>query len=730
MPSKPKADTIAGAIVLFTIANIALWVWLGGSPNAVAALYAWLAILAASIVILLLVLRLVRSRYQRHTEGRRASEILYDQVVALKSNSPLQDVDEITQRITDALPPSALLDAFQDTCRSVWKADVADIPSPVPQHDNTIEHAYYREELRKLLVLFDETPHAVGVFCKTLIASLRPLAAAVPPAAPDALFSVRMHDIVDVPNTVEKMLESFHDAEVTQIDLFKNTRRTLDANLQSASAALPARRREQGAVIRPTEYEGDDVVDVYLKGTPFETLFMQEVPVSIPEDRWFEHTHIIARTGGGKTQLLQTIFLHHVRKPVRPSFLIVDSQGRMLDLIDRKFRTELGDKLIHIDPTKNLPPLNIFDINRERFEEYTEIERRQFGNRLLALFRYLFTAGSAPLTDKQRTLFDWSVRLLLFGVPKAMARCATLQDLHDLMLDAAPYLPAIRTLSPDGQSFFLTELPRQYSQTRGEVLQRFHNITSDETLKEMLSAPRNAIDMFDLLNTGHTILINTDRGFLQDSSAFFGRFFIMLAQQAMFQRTSIKDAEPHPVFLMIDEAQEYFDETVEDFLDQGRKFKVACVFAHQRHTGQTSDALAAVLDGAAIQFATRVAPADIPRLERSLHASREFIAAQDVEPVEHPVRPRWADFACYVQGTIKRAVRMRLRFFQLENYQPTEQLTEKPSIHSEAAPPPAHDDIRQSRETIGSEFVASSKDSPADPAIEPSDGIDTDAAPW
>ena len=132
---------------------------------------------------------------------------------------------------------------------------------------------------------------------------------------------------------------------------------------------------------------------------------------------WAQHAYVLAESGGGKTQLLQTIFAEQMKKPKPPGFVIIDSANQMLPLIKQKF-----PHAIMIDPVDNPPSLDLFSPTR-------------LGSLLNALdtFRYLFNSGAEPLTGRQDTAFQYAIALLLQGYPKAYGHSATIEDFEDYL---------------------------------------------------------------------------------------------------------------------------------------------------------------------------------------------------------------------------------------------------------------------------------------------------------
>ena len=73
----------------------------------------------------------------------------------------------------------------------------------------------------------------------------------------------------------------------------------------------------------------------------------------LPFKTRFEHTHIVAGTGHGKTQLLQKLILEDIAalREGRGSVIVIDSQGDMIkNILNLAVMKELQDRLILIDP--------------------------------------------------------------------------------------------------------------------------------------------------------------------------------------------------------------------------------------------------------------------------------------------------------------------------------------------------------------------------------------------
>jgi hypothetical protein len=286
---------------------------------------------------------------------------------------------------------------------------------------------------------------------------------------------------------------------------------------------------------------------------------------------WAQHCFILAESGGGKTQLLQTIVAEQMKKAKPPGFVIIDSQDQILQLIQDKF-----PQAVMIDPYDNPPSLDLF-------RNFNEGDMTQ----TLDTFRYLFEAGNEPITGRQSTPFRYAVGLLLEGYPKAFGHTATIEDFEEYLMGGkkGTDLPArahkaADTMTDTIKAWYYNQYGN-YKQSHSEILQRLSNICGEFTpLRPLFKKQHDTLNLVDAIDNGKLILVNTKRAKLgTHASSFFGRFFFKLLDRAIGERTE----NSHPLMFIVDEVQEYFDATVmTPFLDQARKRNISCIFATQR----------------------------------------------------------------------------------------------------------------------------------------------------
>jgi hypothetical protein len=258
-------------------------------------------------------------------EARAKAETmaLYDAAVA---RSQTLSENEIDQGLASAWPsgtPQALRTQLLTIGRSLFAAEglTPDIPPPPPLH-NTVEAARYRDQLARMEVARRDHTMTTDAL-KTISDSLAPIAAAAPPMDGDVL--VEIGQFLDpLGETVQAVIAPyFRDRDH---DLFKPLRDVLTSNLQATHRSNP---------VFPRDHRGDDVVEVYLRGTPLLDLFSLKTPFAIPEAVRFEHTHIVAGSGHGKTQTLQFLIANDLPEVMtgEKSVVVVDSQGDLIRTI-------------------------------------------------------------------------------------------------------------------------------------------------------------------------------------------------------------------------------------------------------------------------------------------------------------------------------------------------------------------------------------------------------------
>ncbi len=497
----------------------------------------------------------------------------------------------------------------------------------------------------------------------------------------DQISPFQLHvDLIDVmarPSVaVEGTVTTFFDSELYDNGLFEYVRAQFEHNLLVASGLDPENKAVSlKQIIMPTVAKGktpSELANTYLIDTPFEEFFSTPLPLTIPDQARFEHCHILGGTGHGKTQCVQFLLVQDLARALSEpiSVVVIDSQGDLIRKIsssiffDPDDDTSLADRFVLIDPTdiEHPPALNLFDAGLERMESYTPRQKELAFNSLVDIYGRFFGALlGAELTARQSTLFRYLARLML------TVEGATIHTLIELMDDVSPFMAHIQKLDPTARRFFENEFSRTgFKATRQQIKQRLYAVLSIPTFDRLFSAPKSKISFFDAFNSGKIIMIYTAKDLLKsDGTAIFGRFILALIEHAVMERANLVEEKRNPVFLYMDEAQDYFDDTVETLLVQSRKYNFGLTLAHQ-NLAQLSPRLKAIFMGnTTTKLAGGISDADARALAPDMHTSPDFLMSmkkhQDV-----------SDFALSIRNLTTHAVKVEVPLGFLEDVNPLE----------------------------------------------------------
>lgn len=521
----------------------------------------------------------------------------------------------------------------------------------------------------------------IAVFRRQLLGGYRDLLSALPEGCfdesdGDAPFTVPFSSLLENPaEAVETLLFAVYDDDVFRYDLFHDLREVIATNLLTASGFAPtANIHELGdRLVMPTKHRSADateLADLYLSGTPFVGLLAFPVPFRVPTEARLEHAHVVGGTGHGKTQLLQRMIHADLvaSKEDGRSVVVIDSQGDLiqklmrLDLFDPDQHGSLADRLIVIDPADvEFPPsLNLFDVPKERLASYGPADRERTLNGLIELYETFFGALlGAELTQKQGVIFRYLARLML-AIPGA-----TIHTLMQLMEDGEPYRKEMERLDGSARHFFATEFFHpSFAATKRQILKRLWGMLSTPAFERMFAQRERKLDLFTATNDGSIILINTAKDLLKtEGSALFGRFFVSMIAQAALERSAIPERQRTPTFVYVDEAQEYFDDSVETILSQARKYKVGMTMAHQTLDQLSPRLRAAFLSNTSLKCVGGVSSKDARAVSGELHTDADFIEGMRK-------RREHTEFAVWLKGRTPSALKLTVPLGFLER-QPT-----------------------------------------------------------
>lgn len=485
-------------------------------------------------------------------------------------------------------------------------------------------------------------------------------------------FGVPLVELLESPaDAIHQLLLFPYDDDTMRLGLFQRLKEQLATNMLVASGFRPDDNIHERAdrLVMPQSQKGkspSDLARLYLAGTPLLSVLELPVPFHIPEEARFEHCHIVGGTGHGKTQLMQRMIHADLMAAQREcrSVVVIDSQGDLINklvrlaLFDPNAPDSLADRLVLIDPADIEFPaaLNLFDAHLERLQGYRAVDRERVLNGVIELYEVFFGAMlGAELTQKQGVIFRYLARLMV-TIPGA-----TIHTLMRLMEDGKPFKPHMEKLEGSARYFFETEFFHpSFAATKKQILKRLWGVLSTPAFERMFAQEANKLDLFEAMNEGKIILVSTAKDLLKsDGSALLGRFFIAMLAQAALERSTIPAEDRTPTFVYVDEAQEYFDDSIETILNQARKYRVGLTLAHQTLDQLSPRLRSAIHSNTSLKCVGGVSAKDARSLADELHTSADFIESMKR-------RHGRSEFAVWLKQMTPQAIRLSVPLGFLE----------------------------------------------------------------
>jgi hypothetical protein len=517
--------------------------------------------------------------------------------------------------------------------RYLWE-----LPPPEFERMSMTEFVEYRNFLHTKQYFFMNQQPVLSLLQDTIADTFAAVADELPELEGPSPFTIPLANAIPAPKQlIERTYRTFLSQKFAEKGLFVDLSNQLIENLYEANG-----RSVSDGSTKPLRHSGDSALPVdqavgtFLGRTPLAGIFAAPVPLKLtPTDR-MNHVMLVGGPDSGKTSLIETLFLHDAASSAEPSIVLIDPHS---DMIQRILQADLGltDRIIYIHP-KDAPGFNPFALNRDRMQGYDEHTKEQVMAGVVQTFGYLFSGlagGSGELTTKQQILFSYSAQLLLsFPEVEGLARNATILDLLNLLgcskaHEMEEYRKAIDKLPPIPRNFFERDfLSATFGGTKEELRYRLQGIIATPAMTRLFTAEETTVDVFSALNSGKIILVDTDKGYLKDGSAAFGKLFISIVLQSILERTAIPKELRRDTYLIVDESSDFFSNNVDDLLTEVRKFRCGCLFAFQLLSQASVQLRASLLSATGIKFAANLSAHDARVMAAEMRTSPEAILDQ------------------------------------------------------------------------------------------------------
>jgi hypothetical protein len=314
-----------------------------------------------------------------------------------------------------------------------------------------------------------------------------------------------------------------------------------------------------------------------------------------PRDQDY-HATVWGRTGSGKSKLLQSVFLQHLKKGHGVG-LIEPHHDLSFDILsslvaDGYFRRpDAYDRLIYLDwGNGDFVPFNILADARDPHSAAL--------NALEAMLRVWPELREAPLFQ---TLFLSSLMVLI-------ANALPITFLYQLLADTEFRRRCLKRVADPliHQTFdSFDKLGRDQVQAAGSTLRRAFLLSFSPLARYTLGQSENWLNFRQLMDDGRAIIINLGNINDHETRRLLGAMLLVQIEQAALSRTDQAPSERRPFTLLVDEWPSFAaqDDTIGTILSQTRKFKLRLYLAAQSLAQISSQRLSGALENCRLTVA-------------------------------------------------------------------------------------------------------------------------------
>jgi Type IV secretion-system coupling protein DNA-binding domain len=298
----------------------------------------------------------------------------------------------------------------------------------------------------------------------------------------------------------------------------------------------------------------------------------RERPLALSATDSLRHLHALGPTGSGKSTLLMNLITQDMA--AGRAVVVIEPKGDLIaDVLARVPAERVGDVVL-IDPTDTQRPvgLNPLQLNGRSPELAAD--------QLLGLFHSLYVAHWGP-----RTHDILGASLLTLARTPGMSLAA----LPLLLTDAGFRRRILRGVDdPIGLAPFWSAYEAWSEAERAAaiapVMNKLRPLLLRPELRAIVGQADGGFDLRRIFTERKILLVNLSKGLLgPETSALLGSLVVALLWQAVLGRSAIPPERRHPVFVYVDEFQDYLHLPLDfaDALAQARGLGVGFVVAHQ-----------------------------------------------------------------------------------------------------------------------------------------------------
>lgn len=331
--------------------------------------------------------------------------------------------------------------------------------------------------------------------------------------------------------------------------------------------------------------------------------------VALSDAERVRHIHVTGRTGTGKSTFLANMAYAIAGKG--EGLVVLDPHGTLVTRIASELPEEALERtyLIRAGNLGHPVPLNPLATDDPVARDLVIAD-------ILASFQTLFDPGQTGIVGPRfeqavgmclRTLVAYrGSRASILDVPRVLTDRLFQQEARNMLTD-----PTVKAFWANNDR--ATQSP-EHAELISWITSKWERFTTTAALRGILASGQDALDLVSAMDENKILLFDLSKGEIGDSAAqLLGFLYSTRIWAAAMKRKGVA-----PFTMMVDEAHSFMAGALPSMLDEGRKFGLSVVMAHQ-HLGQLPVALSQALVGnTATHVAFRAGHTDAEALVRRM----------------------------------------------------------------------------------------------------------------
>ncbi len=325
------------------------------------------------------------------------------------------------------------------------------------------------------------------------------------------------------------------------------------------------------------------------------------------------HTYITGSTGSGKSEAIKTFIWHYLTRNKSTGLVLLTPHGEVARQV-AKFHLNIdNDRLVYINPAidgKHYPCINPFDVPNKA--HLTDIEAEHYAEGFLQTFEELL---KDDFTVHMRTLLQNTLPIII------KLENSNIYDLIDFL---EPFDPKeavsekIENLIHFAESNFSNQMilkflngqfknDRTFKNTKSSLHTRLRSIFSSTIMQSVLVG-KSTVNIENLIDKKKLIIFDFAKGNMPQEWEVLGKFVIISLKVLSLQRDKKDERGEYltPCHIFIDECQNFITPSLQEVLNESRKFNMFLTLAQQQAgAGMSTELFNSIMGNAGVKLTGR-----------------------------------------------------------------------------------------------------------------------------